>query len=137
MPALELHKQITRWAQEYGPIYSLILGTKVMIILSDDQSVKELLDKKSGIYSSRPHMFIGNDIRSGGLRFSMQCYGSQWRYGRKLFQGQLNITAANSYVPYQDLENKQMLFDMLELPRRFLENIRRYIMSLTTSITFG
>jgi hypothetical protein len=49
----------------------------------------------------------------------------------------LNVSAARSYVPYQDLENKQMLYEMLGQPERFLENIRRYSNSLTTSIVFG
>lgn len=49
----------------------------------------------------------------------------------------LNITAAESYVPYQDLENKQMLAELLDRPDLFLESIRRYSNSLTTSIVFG
>lgn len=50
------------------PIYSLILGTKTMIVLSSDTAVKDLLDKRSNIYSDRPDMFIGQKIASGNLR---------------------------------------------------------------------
>ncbi len=39
-----------------------------MIVLSSDQTVKDLLDKRSGIYSDRPDMFIGQKIASGNLR---------------------------------------------------------------------
>jgi hypothetical protein len=39
-----------------------------MIVLSSDQAVKDLLDKKSAIYSDRPDMFIGQRIASGNLR---------------------------------------------------------------------
>jgi hypothetical protein len=67
MPKGNAHLQFQKWAQEYGPVYSLILGTKVMIVLSSDQAVKDLLDKRSGIYSSRPDMYLGNVV-SGGLR---------------------------------------------------------------------
>jgi hypothetical protein len=67
MPKEKAHLQFQKWAEEYGPVYSLILGTKVMIVLSSDQAVKDLLDKRSGIYSSRPDMYIGKII-SGGLR---------------------------------------------------------------------
>lgn len=52
---------------DHRPIYSLILGTKVMIVLNTDQVVKDLLDKRSNIYSSRPDMYLGQII-SGGLR---------------------------------------------------------------------
>jgi hypothetical protein len=67
MPKGNAHLQFQKWAQEYGPVYSLILGTKVMVVLSSDQAVKDLLDKRSGIYSSRPDMYLGNVV-SGGLR---------------------------------------------------------------------
>lgn len=49
----------------------------------------------------------------------------------------LNISVAKSYLPYQILENKQMLYEMLEQPERFLENIRRFSNSLTTSLVYG
>ena len=49
----------------------------------------------------------------------------------------LNVSVAKSYVPYQTLENKQMLYEMLGQPELFLENIRRFSNSLTTSLLFG
>ena len=60
--------QFEKWAREYGPIYSLMLGTKVMIVLNSDQAIKDLLDKKGAIYSSRPEAYIAQDVLSGGLR---------------------------------------------------------------------
>lgn len=68
LPARHLYRQFSKWAQEYGPVYSLILGTKVFIIISSDQAVKDLLDQRGGIYSSRPENYIGGDVFSGGLR---------------------------------------------------------------------
>lgn len=68
MPKHNGHLQFQKWAQEYGPVYSLMLGTKVMIVLSSDQAVKDLLDKRSAIYSSRPEFYLGQEILSGGLR---------------------------------------------------------------------
>jgi hypothetical protein len=44
-----------------------MLGTNVMIVLNTDQAVKDLLDKRSNIYSSRPDMYLGQ-IVSGSLR---------------------------------------------------------------------
>ena len=78
-----------------GDVYSLILGTKTLIVLSSDQAVKELLDRRSGTYSSRPELYIGQDLCSDGLRLLMMVryllyllsyllmmkkpYGPQWR----------------------------------------------------------
>ena len=49
----------------------------------------------------------------------------------------LNANEARKYVPYQMLENKQMLNDLLATPDRFLQHIRRYSNALTTSMVFG
>ena len=62
------HLQFEKWAREYGPVYSLILGTKVVIVLSSDVAVKDLLDKRSAIYSSRPEVYLGQEVVSGNLR---------------------------------------------------------------------
>lgn len=67
MPKEKGHLQFQKWAEEYGPVYSLMLGTTVMVVLSSDQAIKDLLDKRSNIYSSRPDVYMGRVI-SGGQR---------------------------------------------------------------------
>jgi len=129
--------QWQKWAQQYGPIYSVILGTKTMIVLSSDEVVKDLLDKRSAIYSDRQDHYIGQTVLSGGNRFLMMHYGPTWRMIRKLCHSMFNIVKAESYVPYQDLENKQMLADLIDQPECFLNHIRRYSTSLTTQQIFG
>ncbi|KAK1752717.1 O-methylsterigmatocystin oxidoreductase [Echria macrotheca] len=137
MPTKDAHLQFEKWAREYGPVYSLILGTKTMVVLSSDQAVKDLLDKKSNMYSHRQEMYLGQTLCSGDLRILMMGYGPRWRMCRKLVHTLLNISAAKSYVPYQMLENKQMLYEMITQPERFLHNIRRYSNALTTTMVFG
>lgn len=71
MPTKDAHLQFEKWAHEYGEIYSLMLGTKTMIVLSSDEAVKELLDKRSSNYSDRPELYIGMELASGNLRVLM------------------------------------------------------------------
>ncbi|KAK3054884.1 hypothetical protein LTR09_004042 [Extremus antarcticus] len=137
MPTRDAHLQFEKWARQYGDVYSLILGTKTLIVLSSDEAVKELLDRRSGIYSSRPELFIGQDLCSDGLRLLMMPYGPVWRRFRKMIHQLLNVGESGKYVPYQMLENKQMLNDLLDTPERFLHHIRRYSNALTTSMVFG
>ncbi|KAK4939634.1 hypothetical protein LTR10_020134 [Elasticomyces elasticus] len=137
MPTVKPHIQFQKWAQEYGPVYSLILGTKTVIVLSSDEAVKDLLDKKSAIYSDRPDMFIGQKIASGDLRLVVMRYGDNWRMIHKMVHNILNIKAAVTYVPYQDLENKILLDGLLDTPQDFLNHIRRFSYSLATQMIFG
>jgi hypothetical protein len=55
----------------------------------------------------------------------------------KMIHNILNIKAAVTYVPYQDLENKIMLKGFLDTPEDFHSHIRRYTFSLSTQIIFG
>lgn len=49
-----------------------------MIVLSSDCAVKDLLDKRSGIYSDRMDIYIGQTLASGGKRILMMvCPPSQ------------------------------------------------------------
>jgi cytochrome P450 len=153
MPKEKGHLQFHKWAEEYGPVYSLILGTSVMIVLSSDQAIKDLLDKRSNIYSSRPDMYMAR-IVSGGNRmlllvssrwttlemtriYKTQEYGDTWRLLRKIVHNSLNIRVSKTYIPYQDLENRAMLVGFLETPHLFIDHIRRYTNSLTTQLIFG
>ncbi|OQD76085.1 hypothetical protein PENDEC_c005G00753 [Penicillium decumbens] len=137
MPSRDAHLQFEKWAREYGPVYSLMLGTKCLIVLSSDEAVKELLDKRSGIYSHRQEMYIGQVLCSGDLRLLMMGYGPRWRGFRKMVHGLLNVTTSKKYVPYQMLENRQMLYQFLNQPDNFLQHIRRYSNALTTTMVFG
>lgn len=71
MPSKDVHLQFEKWAREYGPVYSLMLGTKCLIVLSSGDAVKDLLDKRSNIYSHRHEMYIGQTLCSGNLRLLM------------------------------------------------------------------
>ena len=55
----------------------------------------------------------------------------------KMVHNILNIKAAVTYVPYQDLENKILLDGLLDTPQDFLNHIRRFSYSLATQMIFG
>lgn len=56
---------------------------------------------------------------------------------RKMCHNILHIKAAKSYVPYQDLEIKQMIVDLLDQPDFFVGHLRRYANSLTSQMVLG
>lgn len=55
----------------------------------------------------------------------------------KMVHGILNIKSAITYVPYQDLENKILLQNLLDTPEDVLFHIRRFTYSLSTQMIFG
>ncbi len=55
----------------------------------------------------------------------------------KMVHNILNIKAAVTYVPYQDLENKILMNGLLDTPEEFLNHLRRFSYSLATQMIFG
>jgi hypothetical protein len=113
-----------------------MLGTKTMIVLSSAEAVRDLLDQRSAIYSSRPDFYVGN-VASDSLRVLLMPYGKEWRGIHRVFHSILNVRAAKAYVPYQDLENKQMLVGILDNPAEYRSHIRRFTFSLTMQMVYG
>jgi len=64
-------------------------------------------------------------------------YGPRWRMIRKVLHSMLHVTVAKRYVPYQSLESKQMLQEILDHPEGLKDSLQRYSNSLTTQMTFG
>lgn len=60
-----------------------------------------------------------------------------WRTSRRFVHSAVNVSAARSYIPYQDLENKQMLVELLDEPHDFVSQIQRYTYSLTHQMVVG
>jgi len=69
----------TKWARQYGPVFSLKVGSGTIIVLSDGDSVKQVLDKQSAVSSSRPPFHIGNEVITHGNHLGVMPYGDDWR----------------------------------------------------------
>lgn len=82
-------------------------------------------------------MYVGQDLISGGYRLVFMKYDDEWRLARKMIHNLLNAKKAVDYVPYQELELKQMLSDMIDRPAAFHDHVRRYSTSLVTTFVFG
>lgn len=64
-------------------------------------------------------------------------YSPRYRAVGKISHALLNINRSVSYQPVQDLESKQLLFDLLRDPGRFYDHNRRYSASVIISVTYG
>lgn len=137
LPSKNVHVKFKEWADEYGEIYSVMLGNQRMVILNSPRVVKDLIDQRSNNYSSRPEMYVGQTLISGGYRLVLMQYDEGWRLARKMIHNLLNIKTAVEYIPYQELELRQMLADMIKEPKSYHDHVRRYSTSLVTSMTFG
>ncbi|KAK5163102.1 uncharacterized protein LTR77_010886 [Saxophila tyrrhenica] len=137
IPKKGAHFQFTKWAKQYGGIYTLKLGTGTAAVLTSRRLVKELVDKKSSIYSERPTSYVANLI-SGGDHILLMDYGQQWRATRKLLhQTFMEKVVEGQHLRVQEAEGRQMLRDYLLAPQDHMLHPKRYSNSITMSLIWG
>lgn len=132
-----MRHKVRKWHQQFGDIFYTKIGGTDYVWLSSPRVVKDLMDKRSAIYSSRPHLPLAQDIASAGRRQLFMQYGPRWRQLRKHSHDLLNRTAAVKYQPVQDFESKQVLRDLLDRPEAFYTIHRRYSASVIMLISYG
>ncbi|OCL13766.1 putative cytochrome P450 [Glonium stellatum] len=130
-----LHLAYQRWAEQYGPIFSVILGQQTIIVLASGDIIKKLIDKRSANYSDRQQLYMREIYEDS--RIIMRGNDDLWRVERKLYHSFLNINVAKKYSGYQELETLHLCIDLLQDPTRFVDAITRTTTSLSASMTFG
>lgn len=122
-------KQHTEWTKKYGPIFRLKAGKDTIIILGTMKAARDLLDKRSRIYSSRPRSVMAGECVSKGLRPVLMPYGDQWKDAMRVQGEVLNYKMSQSYREVQQLESLQMLRGILLTPENFGREIHRWVRS--------
>lgn len=154
IPAVRKHLAFLEWAKKYGTFHSnlsLSNETEVydigdvlyvsvfgrpIIILNSAKSAIDLLDKRSAIYSSRPHSHMADVM---GYRSStlLAPYGEEFRKSRKLLNTALNSRTAKTYWPIQEKEVHAYLARLLDSPKEFRDHVKRTSASIILKIAYG
>lgn len=131
-------KKAQIWADEHGEIFYTKVGLSRLVWLSSPRVVRELMDKKGSIYSSRPPSTMINMV-SNEERLNFLPYGPKWRTLRNILHSALNLETSTTYKPVQDFESKQALWEILHAKddMEFSDINRRYSTSTIMTITYG
>ncbi|KAF8662701.1 hypothetical protein AX16_001143 [Volvariella volvacea WC 439] len=139
LPRTNAWMKFTEWHKQFGPIISFYLVNRPIIVLGSVRVATDLLEKRGGIYSSRPRSIMAGEILSGGMRGIGMPYGQRWRNWRSLMHAGMSIEAAQGYRFLQNLESKIMLRDLLgeREPMMINSHIRRYAVSIVFCVGYG
>lgn len=128
----------TQMHKKYGPIFSMQYGLNTVIYLGTYEVARELLEKRSNIYSSRPAFTMVGECISQGNRSLILPYGDQWRGYRRLQGAFLSPRMSNTYRELQDVESKQLVHELLtQHDSEFFKRYHRYSSSLTFALAYG
>ncbi|KAK5128840.1 hypothetical protein LTR85_000173 [Meristemomyces frigidus] len=129
--------QFEKWSKQYGPIFTLWIGRKPTLIISDPHIAADLLEKRSNKYSSRPRMVVMGEVYNGNSSILTQPYEKAWSIRRKLLHLVLNPKALRLYQPTQEAEASRLCFALLENPAAWGKELERFASSVVFCVAYG
>lgn len=128
-------KAFHEWTQQYGPIFSVRIGTRTCIVLGTRQVVQDLLEKRGSIYSDRPPSVLLDNYLSKKLGAAFMPYGPEWRLNRRLHSSFLSAKVESSYWPLQDIYSRVLLHGFLE--GNSLDKFHQYTSNVMFTLVYG
>jgi cytochrome P450 family 619 len=122
-------------AKQYGGMYSLKLGTGTAVVLTDRRLIKQLIDKKSNIYSNRPSSLVSYDLITGGDHLLVVQYGNLWwSFWKLIHQYFMESMVEKEHIVLQNAEAVQMTHDYMCYPEEHMRHPKRYSKSIIMSL---
>lgn len=135
LPKSGAHFRFSEWAQKYGGIFSLKLGSATAVVLTDRKLVKALLDRKSSVYSNRPASYVSHHLITRGDHTLVMNQGDKWRTFRKLIHQHFQESRCQKqHIGLQNAEAVQMMRDFLVAPSDLMQHPKRFSNSIVMSL---
>ncbi|VDC05155.1 unnamed protein product [Peniophora sp. CBMAI 1063] len=136
--AMQQYKQFTEWDGKYGSIIHLSALGLHIVVLNDQQVARDLLDKRSAIYSDRPTMAMAGELCGWDRPLVMHHYDDTFkefrRYFFKLFGTRQSLEA---FYPLFESEGHVLMRRILAAPGDFPTHLRKCAGSIILKVTYG
>ncbi|KAI6105130.1 cytochrome P450 [Pisolithus croceorrhizus] len=137
LPRENQSQQFAEWINEYGPIISLRVGPRTMVIIGRYQESVDIMEKEGGLLADRPRAVAAGEILSRGLRMILAPAGEQFRRLRRAAHTHLQAKAAETYGPIQMQAARDVILDILDDPKNHQAHANRYAASVILRVTYG
>jgi hypothetical protein len=105
-------------------------------MLGDNETAHHLFDKRGNIYSSRPRLSMVFECVAKEMHPVFMPYGNRFCTHQRLPYSYLNPRSSESYTELQELESKQLLFELLS-SNDFHYQFYRFNASAMTALAYG
>ncbi|RDL37387.1 Cytochrome P450 [Venustampulla echinocandica] len=136
LPSAKPWVQFQEWSKRYGPIFTIWVGRRPTLIISDPEVAVDLMEKRSNKYSSRPRFVVMGEMYGTGTVL-VQPYGKDWSIRRKLLHRALTPAALRTYKSRQEAEATRLAFQVFQNPEEYERSFDRFTASVVFSISYG
>lgn len=141
IPLAKPFLKFTEWGRTYGShgLLGLRMGPNAKaVVLNNWTSVRDLLDLRGAVYSSRPSFpVVEYIVPHGDTHMAFQPYGAQWRKTRKTITDFLKDSQVDKLLPLQHAESVQLIRDILHDPKRWHDYYYRMFGAIIMASVFG
>ncbi|KAJ7151250.1 cytochrome P450 [Mycena filopes] len=140
MLQLPLEKQwmtYQSWAKQYGDIVHVSVFGQHIIILNSEETVFDLLERRSAIYSDRPQLTMSGVLVGWGDSAPMCAYGSRHREYRKLINEVLAPRKVEEYHTMEQDKALEYLGLVMKEPAGFAAHAKRLVSAIIFEISHG
>ena len=135
------HVDLMAMEKQYGHVFRLYLGSQLVIVVSGQNAVKDILVTKSAEFAGRPTLYT-SEVYSQGKAIALADYSLQWRLHRKII-----VSALKTYIN-KVLNQGTVIIDEFDLllkrirskdgePHDITKDIRLAVMNVICALVFG
>lgn len=131
------YRRFHEWSKEYGPVFSLKHGSKLIIVIASYQAAIDIMQKHGSELADRPRSVAAGEIFSGDMRTLLVGAGERLKKLRRALHSQLQSTTAQQYGSLQYRNAKNYVRNMLSDPEHHLDHGRTYAASVILELTYS
>ncbi|KAM0044484.1 putative cytochrome P450 [Helianthus debilis subsp. tardiflorus] len=121
---------LAKMADDYGPIYSLRLGSQRAMVVSSWQLVKECFTTNDRCFASRPSMAVSRYMGYNSAVFALAPYGPYWREIRKMVI--LELLTSQRIEKHKNVRDSEAKYLVNEFYSLILKNgTRKTVVNMT------
>lgn len=79
-----IHRSLENLSKKYGPIISLRLGPRPVVVVSSPSAVEECFTKNDTVFANRPQFLAGKYLHYNNTTLASASYGDHWRNLRRI-----------------------------------------------------
>ncbi|KZT07466.1 cytochrome P450 [Laetiporus sulphureus 93-53] len=137
IPQLNPWLTYSKWADTYGDIIHLDVLGQPVIIINSAEVARDLLDKRSSIYSDRPHLVMAGDLVGYSEGFALKPYGESFRRQRKLIKQDFAQGTVPRYFHLQETDARKLVQALLDDPSSLARQLKMSIAAIIMEANYG
>jgi len=139
-PGAPLWETWAEWSEKYRSdvihVEIPLTGTS-LVIINSLKICKELFEKRSSLYSSRPRFVMAGELVGWDWQFLIQPYNQKWKDQRKMFTQYFHPSKTSNFHPVLLQQAHSLLHKSLDAPEDISHHITHVVSAMAIQLAYG